>query len=233
MMKVRFDSPNSNLMILLIRNKTRRSISIITKNNMKLTPKIQQAINSASYLHSGQARKGDDSLPYISHPFSVAWILSNYTDDEDIIVSGLLHDVLEDVKDYYYPDMVRDFGERVAQIVKGVSEDKDPNIESDNKATWEERKTKYLNGLEHDSEESLMVCAADKIHNLQSMIDDYQEKGEGLWEIFNSSKEKKFWFYGEVLNFLKVKSTIRSLEMFIKYCWNSFIDLAIASSLLF
>jgi (p)ppGpp synthase/HD superfamily hydrolase len=170
---------------------------------MKLTQKIQQAINLASRLHLGQVRKGDSGLPYISHPFSVAWILSNYTEDEDVIIGGLLHDVLEDVKGYYYDDMVRDFGERVAQIVKGVSEDKDPNVESDERATWEERKSKYLAGLEHDSEESLMVCAADKIHNLQSMINAYKKKGDALWDNFNSPKEKKLWLYQEILKFMK------------------------------
>lgn len=170
---------------------------------MKLTQKIQQAINLASRLHLGQVRKGDSGLPYISHPFSVAWILSNYTEDEDIIVAGILHDVLEDVKRYYYDDMVRDFGERVAQIVKGVSEDKDPNVESDEKATWEERKSKYLANLENDSDEALMVCAADKIHNLQSMIAAYQEKGEALWDNFNSPKEKKLWLYQEILKSMK------------------------------
>lgn len=172
---------------------------------MKLTQKIQKAINLASRLHLGQTRKGDDGLPYISHPFSVAWILSNYTNDEDIIVGGLLHDVLEDVKGYYYDDLVRDFGERVAQIVKGVSEDKDPNIESDDKATWETRKLKYLAGLEHDSDESLMVCCADKIHNLQSMINAYKERGEELWAHFNSPKEKKLWLYQEILKFIKTR----------------------------
>ena len=171
--------------------------------NMKLTQKIQKAINLASRLHLGQVRKGDSGLPYISHPFSVAWILSNYTEDEDVIIGGLLHDVLEDVKDYYYEDLVRDFGERVAQIVKGVSEDKDPNVDSDDKATWEERKMKYLANLKNDNDESLMVCCADKIHNLQSMINAYQEKGESLWDNFNSPKEKKLWLYEEILKFMK------------------------------
>ena len=173
--------------------------------NMKLTQKIQKAINQASRLHLDQTRKGDSGLPYISHPFSVAWILSNYTKDEDIIVGGLLHDVLEDVKGYYYDDLVKDFGERVAHIVQGVSEDKDPNVESDDKATWETRKLKYLAGLEYDSNESLMVCCADKIHNLQSMIDAYEEKGEELWTHFNSPKEKKLWLYQEILKFMKLK----------------------------
>jgi len=172
---------------------------------MTLTPKIQQAINLASRLHFGQTRKGDSGLPYISHPFSVAWILSNYTKDEDIIAAGLLHDILEDVKGYYYADLAKDFGERVAQIVQGVSEDKDPNVESDDKVTWEERKQKYLADLKHDSDEALLVCAADKIHNLQSMINAYQEKGAALWDNFNAPKEKKLWLYGEILTYLKTR----------------------------
>jgi len=162
------------------------------------TPTIQKAINTASRLHAGQVRKGSGDLPYISHPFSVAWILSQYTDDEDVIVAGLLHDILEDVKDYRYNDMARDFGERVTKIVQEVSEDKDPNIESDEKATWKERKSKYLQGLEHDSVEALMVCAADKIHNIQSMIDDHAVQGESFWEKFNAPNDEKSWFYGEV-----------------------------------
>jgi (p)ppGpp synthase/HD superfamily hydrolase len=51
----------------------------------------------ACRLHLNQVRKADEGLPYISHPFSVAWILSSYTDDEDTIKAGLLHDILEDV----------------------------------------------------------------------------------------------------------------------------------------
>ncbi len=170
---------------------------------MTLTPKIQAAINLASRLHAGQVRKGDSTLPYISHPFSVAWILSNYTDDEDIIIAALLHDVLEDVPDFYYADLIKATSERVAQIVKGVSEDKNPNIESDGASTWLERKQKYLDALEEDSDEALMVCAADKIHNLNSMINAYQEQGEALWDNFNSPKEKKLWLYEEITKLLR------------------------------
>ena len=51
----------------------------------------------ACRLHLNQVRKADEGLPYISRLFSVAWILSSYTDDEDTIIAGLLHDILEDV----------------------------------------------------------------------------------------------------------------------------------------
>lgn len=173
---------------------------------MKLTPSIQKAINLASCLHAGQVRKGNDDLPYISHPYSVAWILSNYTKDEDVVVAGILHDVLEDVEAYHYDDLLRDFGEKVAQIVDGVSEDRESDLKTTDKlSSWEGRKLSYLNKIKKGSEESLILCAADKIHNLQSMIDAYLERGEDLWKSFNSPKDKKLWLYKEVLKVVKLK----------------------------
>lgn len=169
---------------------------------MKLTVKIKKAIDLASELFVGQIRKGND-VPAVSHSFSVAWILSNYTEDEDIIVAGLLHDVLGDVKGYYFSDLERDFGSRVAKIVSGVSENKDPNIEEDAKKTWRERKEKYLDNLRSQDEATLMVCAADKIHNLQSIVEGYKKHGEKLWEKFNSPSDKRLWVYKEAVDILK------------------------------
>ena len=170
---------------------------------MKLSKNISKAINLASLLHSGQTRKGKLGIPYISHPYSVAWILSNYSDDEDVIIAGLLHDVLEDVKGYRHNDLVRDFGDRVAHIVKGVSEDKDPNKDDDQMMPWEQRKLKYLAALEIGSKESLLVCTADKIHNLQSMMELYKECGDKIWSQFKSPSGKKLWLYREVLSIVK------------------------------
>ncbi len=170
---------------------------------MKLTPKIKKAINFASRLHLGQDRKSDPDIPFIVHPFCVAWILADYTDDEDVITAGILHDVLEDVKGYKFEDMEKEFGTKIAKIVKEVSEDKDPNDIEDPKATWQKRKQKYIDNLKNDSREALMVAAADKIHNLQSMIDAYKKHGEKMWAVFNSPPDKKLWFYEEVLKILK------------------------------
>jgi len=201
------------------RNKELKSTSSsinTSRNYMELTEKIQKAIDLASKLHLGQMRKSDKDLPYISHLFSVAWILSNYTDDQDIIVAGLLHDVLEDVKGYCYSDMERDFGTRVAKIVKGVSEDKDPNDEGRKKMPWGECKQKYIAGLETDSRESLLVCAADKIHNLQTMIRHYQERKEDLWTSFSAPKDKQLWFYEEVFKALKSRLDGNIMEIYEK-----------------
>ncbi len=170
---------------------------------MFFTPKINQAIKKASVLHLGQKRKADGT-PFIMHPFSVAFILLKYTDNEDIIVAALLHDVLEDVEGYTTEDLKRDFGPKITRIVEGISEDEAPSKSSaDRKTSWLKRKESYLAKLRNDSFEALMISSADKIHNLMSMIEEYKEQGESMWKAFNAPQDKKLWFYGEVLAILK------------------------------
>ena len=173
---------------------------------MKLTPKIQKAINKAAFLHLGQTRKSSDT-PYIVHPFSVACILSEYTDSEDVICAGLLHDVLEDVKGYLFVDLESEFGSRVAKIVREVSEDKDPGDSRDKAIrTWQKRKEAYIANLKNDSEEALMVSCADKIHNLNSLIEVIKEQGGAVWKNFNAPDPKPdntLWYYKEIFNVLK------------------------------
>lgn len=157
---------------------------------MKLTTKIQKAIIRAAVLHSGQKRKAD-GLPYIIHPYSTAFILTNYIDDEDIITAGLLHDTLEDVSGYKENDLKQEFGERVLDIVRQVSEDKDPDDSKKKaKATWQARKQKYLSHLESASVEAMMVCAADKIQNLTSLTEAFKQQGKDLFKKFNAPIDK-------------------------------------------
>lgn len=168
---------------------------------MILTPKIQKAINTASTLHLAQSRRGDGSLPYIVHPFSVAWILQNYTDDEDVIAAGLLHDVLEDVEGYEFSDLEKDFGPKVAKIVAEVSEKQEDD--NGNRPKWKERKDQYLENLKIASVEAMMVAAADKIHNLKSLGEDYLKQGETIWVHFHGKPRDSFWFYEEAARILR------------------------------
>ena len=169
---------------------------------MKLTKNIQKAIIKATVLHNGQVRK-EGNIPFIIHPYSVAVILSNYTDNENIIIAGLLHDVLEDVPGYSENNMRKEFGDKITEIVKGVSEDKTLNNKLTEKESWQYRKNKYLEGLKDDSQESLMVCAADKIHNMDSMMEAYKERGSVAFANFNSSIEQRMEFHKNVLKILK------------------------------
>jgi len=73
------------------------------------------------------------------------------------------------------------------------------------KKSWQARKEDYLKNLENDNYESLMICAADKIHNLKSMMRIYQEQGEEMWKDFNAPVERQIWYYASVIQILKNK----------------------------
>ena len=167
---------------------------------MKYTPLIEKAIQTSAHAHRKQYRKGNPDLPYISHPFSVFVILSEYTANEDVLIAGLLHDVLEDAdpSEYSETSLIKDFGEKIVSIIKEVSEEKDGSLEeSDAKSNWKERKIAYLEHLKTSSPEALMVSSADKLHNLENTLFDYKKSGSVIWERFNAPKEKQIWFYKE------------------------------------
>lgn len=168
---------------------------------MTLTKKIRKALNKAAILHEGQKRKNGE-IPYFVHLASVGMILSEYTDDEDVVVAGILHDCLEDVAGYSYKDLKNDFGEKIADIVKEVSEDKDPNKPRSENPPWEERKKGYLEKLKKDSKEALLVSAADKLHNIASMIDS-EKAGYNMRDAFNAPISRRLWFHGEVVKIVK------------------------------
>lgn len=172
---------------------------------MKITKRINLALNTAAKAHVRQFRKGSDT-PYIVHPVAVASIVSDYTDDEDTIIAALFHDTIEDVSDVYSESqMSDDFGDRVVVIVKHVSEDKVDEYGS--VKTWVERKTDYHNHLANLKDNSaLLVTCADKIHNMMSMISDYDIIGENLWEKFSGSKYEQLWNYKTNINILKTKN---------------------------
>jgi len=170
---------------------------------LHLSPIIERAINTAVILHRNQYRKNPGrKIPYISHPLSVAEIVARYTDDSSAIVAAVLHDTVEDC-DYTPEELEKDFGPEIAGIVMEVTENMELKKELGSKASWEDRKIQYLQHLKTASDSALIVSAADKIHNLNSMIEAYQEAGEKFWEQFNSPIDKQLWFYEEVLKVLQ------------------------------
>ena len=131
--------------------------------------KIEQAIRAAGVLHADQTRKGTAPFPYITHLIAVAFILRDYTTDEDTLIAGLLHDTLEDT-DYTPEEIEADFGSNVRELVEGVTEVRKHEKKN---YTWSERKDRYLKNLEKAPRGSLMISAADKIHNMRSIVEEY------------------------------------------------------------
>ena len=80
--------------------------------------KINEAIDFAILAHSGQFRKSGEE--YVIHPILVACITSFFSDNEDMIIAALLHDVVEDTK-YEFKDIFLKFGTNVAHLVEGLT----------------------------------------------------------------------------------------------------------------
>ena len=150
---------------------------------------IDFATEVAEQAHRGQFRKGT-RIPYISHPRAVARILSDAGCSEELVVAGILHDTLEDTS--LTLDYIREnFGAKVADIVRGCSE-------PDKSLPWEQRKQHTLDSLNTASVEVRTVTCADKLHNLLTIIADYENVGDDVWDRFSRGKGAQEWYYREL-----------------------------------
>jgi RelA/SpoT family (p)ppGpp synthetase len=80
--------------------------------------KIERALDFTIEAHKKQFRKSGE--PYVIHPILVASITSFFSDNEDMIIAALLHDVVEDTS-YSLEDITSLFGEDVAHLVEGLT----------------------------------------------------------------------------------------------------------------
>lgn len=146
--------------------------------------RIHEAILFATRAHHGQFRKGTD-LDYICHPLEVLQILTVMGAETDTLIAGILHDVVEDTSE----DLTRIrelFGENVANLVEGHTEDKAEN--------WEMRKISLIEKMERGSIALKELVLADKISNLRSIASDISHH-KSVWEKFTVPKEKEQWYY--------------------------------------
>lgn len=145
---------------------------------------VEKALWVAHSAHDGQVRKGPDQAPYVTHSMHVALMVARWGADDEVVQAALLHDVVEDCDDWTLERLESVFGERVAHIVDQLSEDKSQ--------TWEERKLAALEGVPSLSPEALVVKAADKLHNLQSLLAELRRPGDdaAVWARFTGGRER-------------------------------------------
>ena len=156
----------------------------------KLGPRLQRAFRYAAEKHYGQTRK-QTAVPYLSHLMAVASLVLEAGGDEDMAIAALLHDVVEDCGGMPRLREVRkQFGPRVAKIVEGCT---DAYVVP--KPEWLERKKNYLREVKHADAETRLVSAADKLHNVRTILADYRQDGESVWKRFSGKKEGTLWYY--------------------------------------
>ncbi|MEY3784021.1 MAG: hypothetical protein RLZZ230_343 [Candidatus Parcubacteria bacterium] len=160
------------------------------------TYKVEQAIKAAALLHQDQLRKGSVQLPYVTHLIAVMLMVRDYTSDETTLVAALLHDTLEDT-DYTLQELHADFGDRVATIVKTLTE---PDLDGDQKLTWSETKKRYATQLRKGPIEAVTIAAADKAHNFRSMIDEYYTDHDRFLKDFGTNLDSRLEAYQNIAN---------------------------------
>jgi len=185
---------------------------------------ISKATQVAINAHKDQVRKGTYT-PYIVHPMSVARKAYLFGENEKVIAACLLHDNLEDTS-YIKEILEMDFGKEIMEIVLGASENK-------SLPTWKERKLAYLEHLKTAPLESVKVSVYDKIDNLESIMFDYSDIEESLWERFNAGKQDQIWFYTEFMKVIQSRPEVGSeLSVELEITVERFIKLIDKSNLL-
>jgi (p)ppGpp synthase/HD superfamily hydrolase len=160
-----------------------------------LGPRFLKAFQFASKMHAGQVRKAS-KIPYIAHLMGVASVVLEAGGDEDLAIAALLHDVVEDCGGAPMLQKVRkQFGARVAKVVEGCTD-----TDTYPKPPWRERKEQYLEHLKHADADTRLVSAADKLNNVRSILSDYREVGEFVWERFSGGREGTLWYYRALLD---------------------------------
>lgn len=168
---------------------------------MRLTPRIAHAVRRATELHAGQIRRDGDT-PYVVHPLLVAALVADYTEDEDVIITGLLHDTVEDTA-YTLSQAEQEFGPAVGKYLAELTE---PSTHAGTTPdSWEVRKSRRLEQLKTASPQALIIFAADKIHNFRSLLEDYSIWGEEIWSRFHAEKDRQLWYVREMLQILKLR----------------------------
>ena len=165
---------------------------------MLLGPRFTDALRLANELHAGQTRKASN-VPYLSHVLSVGATVLEYGGDEDVAIAALLHDVVEDCGGLEIAELIRNrFGTRVVDIVLGCSDTTEKP-----KPPWQERNRRYLSHLPEAGPEVLLVSAADKLHNLQSLLREEGRLGKRLWNHFRAGRDGTLWYYERLLEIFR------------------------------
>lgn len=152
--------------------------------------KLHEAIIFAALAHKGQTRKGSD-VDYITHPMEVLQILTSMNADDNLLIAGVLHDTAEDT-DVSLEDLFRIFGEDVATLVAGHTEDP--------AKPWDERRLEIIKFAEKGSRRLKMLVLADLVSNLRSTLSDYKKVKDKLWNKFSTPRVKRSWYYSAVLD---------------------------------
>jgi len=169
--------------------------------------------------HHNSERRGHKT-PYIIHAMEAAAVCESITSDQEVLAASILHDVVEDT-DVTLEDIRREFGDRVASLVKAesvlIAEGKS-DVE-----TWKERKQESIDKLSAASYEEKIVAMGDKLSNMRAIYRDYVDIGDELWNRFhnNDPAEHEWHYRGLAIALYELKDT-HAYKEFVELIFKTF-----------
>lgn len=139
--------------------------SIDIENNLDFDL-INKAIYWAKKYHDGQYRKSGE--PFYTHPLEVAYMVSDYKLTTDVVVTSILHDIIEDTE-VTAGMILDDFGWRITEMVDRLTRDRPDG----SKLTVEEILT---NAYFKQDDEVLLIKCADRLHNMLTLSAKNKDK---------------------------------------------------------
>lgn len=125
---------------------------------------VEHSYVFARDAHNGQLRSSGD--PYITHPVAVAKILATLHLDHQTVMAALLHDVIEDCE-VSREELTEKFGERVADLVEGVTKLTQIKFRSREEAQAENFR-KMMMAMVEDLR-VVLIKLADRLHNMRTL----------------------------------------------------------------
>ncbi len=165
-----------------------------------------EATRLAWQWHGRQTRKGKPSS-YLSHLLQVEGLVIDHGGNTEQAIAALLHDALEDAES---PDeraqreseIAARFGPGVVRIVLDCT-DTTPEEAGASKGPWGVRKQRYIAQLASAAENSLLVAACDKRHNLADLIGDLRHEGTDSFSRFNAGASEQLWYFESLIEIFR------------------------------
>ena len=179
----------------------------ITTNNSFETTRAPDTVieleNNAATLQDWARDWAAELFGETSHDFEhfarVAGLVANHGGSDEQIAAAWLHDTVEDKGGAPVLLKIRkDYGETTCAIVDACSDSW--VVKREDKENWIPRKVRYINHIASAPPEYVIVCAADKLDNVNRCREDYLIDGEALFNAFNrdSGRGGQLWYYRRV-----------------------------------
>lgn len=136
---------------------------------------IERAYRFSDSRHKGQKRKSGED--YIVHPLSVAKILATMKMDIPSIVTGILHDTVEDTP-ATLDELRKEFGQEIAFLVDGVTKISQISFSTSHEKQAENFR-KMVFAMARDIR-VIFVKLADRTHNMRTLAHMKPEKQQKI-----------------------------------------------------